>query len=105
MRDYKLFYITCKNKKEADKIAYDLVKKNMVACVNIFPRIKSYFKWNNKIDTAKEIVLIGKTIAKNMNKITTYVKKIHSYDCPCIVFVSLKNGNKDFLHWIKNSVQ
>ena len=70
MRDYKLFYITCKNKKEADKIAYDLVKKNMVACVNIFPRIKSYFKWNNKkINVVNESILIGKTMKKNINKI------------------------------------
>jgi periplasmic divalent cation tolerance protein len=105
MSDYKLFYITCKNKKEAEKIANDLVKKNLAACANILPGIKSYFKWKKKINTAKEIVLIGKTIAKNMNKITTYVKKIHSYDCPCIVFVNLQNGNKDFLSWIKNSVQ
>ncbi|NDF58121.1 MAG: divalent-cation tolerance protein CutA, partial [Proteobacteria bacterium] len=26
MSDYKLFYMTCKNKVEANKIAYDLVK-------------------------------------------------------------------------------
>ena len=44
MSDYKLFYITCKNKKEAEKIAFNLIKKNLAACVNILPGIKSYFK-------------------------------------------------------------
>ncbi len=48
MSDYKLFYMTCKNKVEANKIAYALVKKDLVACANIIPNIKSYFKWNNK---------------------------------------------------------
>jgi len=105
MSDYKLFYINCKNKKEAEKIATTLIKKNLAACVNILPGIKSYFKWNKKINIAKEIVLIGKTTAKNMSKIIIHVKKIHSYDCPCIVFVDLKNGNKDFLRWIKSSTQ
>ena len=106
MSDYKLFYMTCKNKVEANKIAYALVKKDLVACANIIPNIKSYFKWNNKkINALKENILIGKTVKKNINKITLYVKKISSYDCPCIVFVDIENGNKEFLNWIKSSTK
>jgi periplasmic divalent cation tolerance protein len=106
MSDYKLFYMTCKNKVEANKIAYALVKKDLVACANIIPNIKSYFKWNNKkVNIIKESVLIGKTVKKNINKIILHVKKISSYDCPCVVFVDIKNGNKDFLSWIKNSTK
>jgi periplasmic divalent cation tolerance protein len=98
--------MTCKNKVEANKIAYALVKKDLVACANIIPNIKSYFKWNNKkINALKEIILIGKTVKKNINKITLYVKKISSYDCPCIVFVDIENGNKEFLNWIKSSTK
>ena len=106
MSDYKLFYMTCKNKVEANKIAYALVKKDLVACANIISNIKSYFKWNNKkINALKESILIGKTVKKNINKITLYVKKISSYDCPCIVFVDIENGNKEFLSWIKSSTK
>ncbi|MEY3824407.1 MAG: hypothetical protein RLZZ13_317 [Pseudomonadota bacterium] len=106
MSDYKLFYMTCKNKVEANKIAYALVKKDLVACANIIPNIKSYFKWNNKkINALKESILIGKTVKKNINKIILYVKKISSYDCPCIVFVDIENGNKEFLSWIKSSTK
>jgi periplasmic divalent cation tolerance protein len=106
MSDYKLFYMTCKNKVEANKIAYALVKKDLVACANIIPNIKSYFKWNNKkINALKESILIGKTVKKNINKITLYVKKMSSYDCPCIVFVDIENGNKEFLNWIKSSTK
>ena len=106
MSDYKLFYMTCKNKVEANKIAYALVKKDLVACANIIPNIKSYFKWNNKkINALKESILIGKTVKKNINKIILYVKKISSYECPCIVFVDINNGNKDFLSWIKSSTK
>ena len=79
MSDYKLFYMTCKNKVEANKIAYALVKKDLVACANIIPNIKSYFKWNNKkINALKESIVIGKTVKKNINKIILYVKKISS---------------------------
>ena len=106
MSNYKLFYMTCKNKVEANKIAYALVKKDLVACINIIPNIKSYFKWNNKkVNIVKESTLIGKTVKKNINEIISYVKKTSSYDCPCMVFVDIKNGNKDFLSWIKSSTK
>ena len=106
MSDYKLFYMTCKNKIEANKIAYDLVKKDLVACANIIPSVKSYFKWDKKkINIIKESILIGKTVKKNINKIILYIKKISSYDCPCIVFVDIENGNKEFLSWIKSSTK
>ena len=106
MSDYKLFYMTCKNKVEANKIAYDLVKKDLVACANIIPSVKSYFKWNKKkVNIIKESILIGKAMKKNMNKIIVHVKKISSYECPCIVFVDIKNGNKYFLSWIKSSTK
>jgi periplasmic divalent cation tolerance protein len=106
MSDYKLFYMTCKNKIEANKIACALVKKDLVACANIIPNIESYFKWNNKrVNIIKESILIGKTVKKNINKIILYVKKISSYDCPCVVFVDIKNGNKDFLSWINSSTK
>jgi periplasmic divalent cation tolerance protein len=106
MSDYKLFYMTCKNKVEANKIAYDLVKKDLVACANIIRSVKSYFKWNKKkVNIAKENILIGKTVKKNINKIITHVKKISSYECPCVVFLDIKNGNKDFLSWIKSSTK
>lgn len=106
MSDYKLFYMTCKNKVEASKIAYDLVKKDLVACANIIPSVKSYFKWNKKkVNIAKENILIGKTVKKNINKIITHVKKISSYECPCVVFLDIKKGDKDFLSWIKSSTK
>ena len=77
MSDYKLFYMTCKNKVEANKIAYDLVKKDLVACANILPSVKSYFKWDKKkINITKENILIGKTVKKNMNKIIVHIKKL-----------------------------
>lgn len=106
MSEYKLFYMTCKNKVEANKIAYDLVKKDLVACANIIPSVKSYFKWNKKkVNIAKENILIGKTVKKNINKIITHVKKISSYECPGVVFLDIKKGNKDFLSWIKSSTK
>ena len=33
-------------------------------------------------------------------KIIEEVKKVHSYQVPCINFMPIEDGNKDFLKWI-----
>jgi periplasmic divalent cation tolerance protein len=105
MSIYKLFYITCKNKNEASKISLSLIKEDLAACANILPPVQSYFKWNKQTQSTREVIVIGKTLKKKMSKIIMKVKEKHSYDCPGIVFIDIKNGNKDFLNWIKNSLK
>ena len=29
------------------------------------------------------------------------IKKVHSYDCPCILSLDIKDGNKEYLDWLK----
>ena len=104
MKGIKFFYITCPKKKEAYKIAEFLVKKKLVACANIINNVESVFSWKSKVVKAKEILVIGKTMNKNVQKIIKNVKKLHSYEVPCVIFFDIKNGNTDFLKWIIKSV-
>ena len=99
------FYITCANTKEAKKISSVLVKKKLIACANIFNNIQSVFSWKNKVNFSKEVIIMGKTTKERQTKIISEVKKIHSYDVPCIVFSKISSGNKEFLKWISNSTR
>jgi periplasmic divalent cation tolerance protein len=99
------FYITAKNNPEAQKLIKSLLKKKLVACINIYKNIDSYFLWKNKIAKSKEVVLMGKTTKKNHNKIIKEVRKLHSYEVPCVIFSTISSGNEDFLKWIKNSIK
>ena len=104
MKGIKFFYITCPKKKEAHKIAAFLVKKKLVACANVIYNVDSVFTWKGKVTKAKEILIVGKTMNKNVQKIIKSVKKLHSYKIPCVIFFDIKNGNTDFLKWIIKSV-
>lgn len=103
MSNYKLLYVTCGSKREANKIGEKLVKNKLAACTNIIDNVKSVFKWNNKIANNKECILVGKTTSRNINKIIKTIENFHSYECPCILFFNIQNGNKKFLKWIKNN--
>ena len=99
------FYITCANIKEAKKISSVLARKKLIACANIFNNIQSVFSWKNKVNYSKEFIVMGKTTKKQQTTINSEVKKIHSYDVPCIVFSKISSGNKEFLKWISNSTR
>ena len=104
MKNIKFFYITVPNRKEAERIAKKLLHKKLIACANVISNVNSYFVWKNKVQNSKEIIICGKTTSKNQTKIIKAVKSIHSYSVPCIIFFDIKNGNKDFLKWIRQSV-
>lgn len=97
-------YITTKNKAEAQAIGRALVEKKLAACANVLSPMESVYRWEGKVETADEAVLIIKTTGKMRDKVVTFVKALHSYEVPCIVFYDLHGGNKDYLKWIAANV-
>ncbi len=93
-----LIYITCKDEKEAKKIANALLEKKLIACANFFP-IKSMYWWEGKIQDDSEFLLLAKSSDKNFDKIKKEVKAIHSYDVPCILKLDTE-GNKEYMDWV-----
>ena len=98
-----LVYITCKDAKEANKISMYLLKKRLIACANIFP-IKSLYWWNKKIINDNENVIIAKTNNKNFKKLVIEVKKMHSYQIPCILKINAF-ANKDYEAWAQKELR
>lgn len=98
-----LAYITCKDKKEAEKISMLLLKKRLIACANIFP-IRSMYWWKGKIVKDEENVIIAKTKNKNFKRLESEIKKVHSYNIPCILIID-SNANKDYEQWADKQIR
>jgi periplasmic divalent cation tolerance protein len=100
---FSLGYITAPTKTEAKDIVLELLERQLIACANILPAAESFYVWDDAIQHEKEVVIILKTRQSNEDRIIKVVRKMHSYECPCIVFIPLNHGNKDFLRWIRGS--
>ena len=83
---------------EAKKVVYYLLGKGLIACANFF-NMESCFRWENKIEMEKEVVTILKTKDKNWNEVREEIKKIHSYQLPCILKIEA-GCNKEFDDWV-----
>lgn len=96
--------ITAKDKREADRIARALVKNRLAACVNIIAGLRSIFRWQGKLEEAKETLLLVKSRKEKFAKIVELVKAMHSYEVPEIIAIPIAEGFKPYLDWINASI-
>ena len=102
--NFFLTYITTKNEEEALILANLAVKKNLAACGNIIPNMKSIYKWQNKLQNDKETLLILKTNSNKYPLLEKLILEEHSYEVPCILKVPISDGNKEYLKWIEENL-
>ena len=101
-QQYGLVYVTASSMQEAKKLAQICVNKKLCACVNIFPPILSCYTWQDEYKETEETVFIMKTRENLFEALSAEIKKHHSYECPCIIFIPILKGEVSFLKWIKN---
>ncbi len=102
---FAVVLVTAASLDEANKITAALMESRKAACVNIVPRVVSWFWWQGKIDTADEAMLIIKTRASAVPGIIELVKKQHSYSVPEIIALPIIAGSADYLDWISREVE
>ena len=100
MTDARIVLTTAGSPEEAGKIAHSLVEHRLAACVNIVPRIESVYRWQGKVETAQEWLLLIKTQAELFERVRDAVKELHSYDLPECVMLEVTAGSQEYLDWI-----
>ena len=104
MNDPIIILTTVSSKKEAELIGSKLIDKELAACVNIIPNIKSIYRWKGKINKDSEYLLIIKTVKRAEEDIFENIRKLHSYDTPEMISIPITGGEKSYLNWLSKSV-
>jgi periplasmic divalent cation tolerance protein len=104
MTDKRLVLTTCGSPEEARRIAQELVELRLAACVNIVPQIESVYRWQGEVETATEWLLVIKTTAGAFERLRDAIGKLHSYDVPECIEITIEDGSAAYLEWIAGSV-
>jgi periplasmic divalent cation tolerance protein len=106
MAAIRFLYVTAPDEAAARKIADGLIEARLAACVNIIPGMRSVYRWEGKIESANELVLIVKTTAAAASAARDLIRKLHPYELPCVVALAADEdgSNADFLAWISREV-
>jgi periplasmic divalent cation tolerance protein len=105
MTDQQIVLSTAGSNEEAQKIASALVEQQLAACVNVVGPISSTYRWQGKVENAQEFLLIVKTTASAYARVAEAIRRLHSYDLPEIIQLSIMDGSADYLAWISESVK
>ena len=95
---------TCPNQEEASELARCLVENRMAACVNIFPRILSIYRWQGETQDDEEVLMIMKTSDRAFPALRSWLLEKHSYDVPEILALPVAKGSSDYLEWLMKGV-
>jgi len=98
--DMCLCYVSLGPRQDAVAIGRVLVEERLAAAVNIQDGVRSIYRWQGAIEEATEVLLIAKTRAALVPRLTARVVALHGYTCPAVVAVPVCGGNLDYLAWI-----
>jgi periplasmic divalent cation tolerance protein len=99
-----LIHCTVPSADEAKKIAHLLVEKRMAACCSIIANVTSVYRWQDKVEETKEVLLLIKSSAKIYEQLEKEIKMIHSYTVPEILAIEISEGSSAYIDWIRFSI-
>jgi Uncharacterized protein involved in tolerance to divalent cations len=105
MTDKRIVLSTAGSEDEARKIARHLIENQLAACVNIIPQIESIYRWQGKIESSREWLLLIKTTAEKVASVMAAILELHSYDLPECIAISIEDGSSAYLQWIDESIK
>jgi len=102
---YLIVLVTASGVDEAQRIANALLERRLAACVNIIPGVRSLFWWEGRVDEAEEVLMLIKSRIDLLEGLMETVKKLHSYQVPEIVAITIHGGSKDYLKWLDSTLR
>lgn len=92
---------TTPNAEEAESLARKIVESRLAACVQVLPRMKSFYFWEGAVQADDEHLLLIKTLPEKYSALEEFIRSNHSYSVPEIAALPAKPVSDDYFDWLK----
>ncbi len=102
---FRIVLSTCADRTQAEHIARSLVDSQLAACVNLLPGVKSIYRWQGRVESSEEVLLIIKTGAAQVENVQRAIASLHSYEVPELLVLDVSGGSECYLEWLAGSLK
>jgi periplasmic divalent cation tolerance protein len=82
-----------------------LVEQGLAACVNILPRVESVYRWQGRVETGTEQLLLIKARAERFAELEGALRAQHPYELPELIAVPIERGASAYLDWMESALK
>jgi periplasmic divalent cation tolerance protein len=100
MTDKIVVLCTCSSRDEARRIAGEIVRMRLAACVNLLPPVSSIYHWKGVVEEGEETLMIVKSARPLFERLRAEIVRLHSYEVPEIVALPIVDGSESYLEWM-----
>lgn len=90
---------------QSEVLARTLVEERLCACANVLPAVRSFYRWEGKVDVADEHLLVIKTTADGFHRLRDRLVEMHVYEVPQVVALPVSAVLPAYQSWVLGSVQ
>jgi periplasmic divalent cation tolerance protein len=102
--EYLQITTTTGTRKDAERIAAELVSRSLAGCVQVSGPIMSTFRWQGKTETQEEWLCTIKTAKARWAEVHKAIKSLHPYKVPEVIATAIVEGSDEYLAWLSDEV-
>ena len=91
------------DQESARRLAHALIENRAAACVNILAECSSLYRWQEEMESAREIPLMIKTTQDAYSRVEALIRKLHPYELPEVIAVPVTGGLPGYLQWVREA--
>jgi periplasmic divalent cation tolerance protein len=86
---------------EATRLGLTLVEERLAACATLLPAVQSIYRWEGKIESSGETLLLLKTDLDQLTALEARLQELHSYQTPEFLVLGIEAGSRSYLRWLR----
>jgi periplasmic divalent cation tolerance protein len=100
MTDAMLVLTTLPNADAAAEMAKRVVDERLAACANLFPAVRSIYKWQAKVEDQNEVLILFKTRQEHFERLKSRILELHPYEVPEVLAIPVEQAYQPYLEWL-----
>jgi periplasmic divalent cation tolerance protein len=101
----RLVMTTTATAEDAARLGRALVEERLAACATLVPAVQSIYRWEGKIESSNEALLLVKTSSGQLKALETRLYELHGYQTPEFLVLSVEACGKPYIEWLLSSLR